>query len=183
MIKYNKFTKNKKGFSIAQVLAYAVLSVIVLTAFFSITASVRQANMSLTNRNYILNEIYNIEQLQKEIRYSPSIKLEGTEGVLCNINVSTDADCSVITLLDRKEGTEKKYEFKDSSIVLTQNNPRADGVQILEIPQYNNVKSFDVRVIEMASEQYAIKLEVVFELNNLSYVHDTVIYPNTSLTQ
>lgn len=104
--------KNKKGFTLAQVLFYAVVAVMIFTVFFSTIGNSRQLNLDLLDRNDVLYQVNNVENMVKEIKYAYEIDGENLVDY-CPENISSapNDDCKIAIQSTFSMTEEQKRNF------------------------------------------------------------------------
>jgi hypothetical protein len=162
------YFKNKKGFTFAQVLLYAMLAIIIFSSFFSLVATSRGANLSYLDKNDILYQVYNLDDLLNSIKYATDITY------ICD---STDTTCDNTKIrLTNKDGLyDKEYAFLNNQIVLTNNINT-------QIPQYYDIQSVTFKKITNAvSNIRVIEVNVNYIKNKSTYQYKVEIFPNAWL--
>ncbi len=180
MMKKNNFIKNKKGFSLAQVLFYAILGVTIFTVFFTFVGTSRSANMSFVHQNDMLYQVYNIEeQMLKDIKNASEIQYYTNKktdpkyqwNYIC-AKGDTNCDNTKIKLVDRSGNFEKEYAFKDGKIVLTDNKNS-------EVPQYDYVESATFELVQNSGYDIkAIEIHIKFKKASDRFDYKVTIAPN-----
>ena len=189
---YRNSIKNKKGFSLAEVLFYAIMSVLIFSLFFTFVGGTRSANMDMVDKNDILSQIYNIEEeMLKDIKYANDIHYytgvstdsSYAANQICakgDVNCATKGtvDKTKIRLIDKDGNYEKEYAFlppannKPGKIVLSDNkNNQVTQYEYIEDASFELVKnsSFDIKAIEIT---------IKFKKNQEKYNYKITLTPN-----
>lgn len=191
-MKRHKFIKNRKGFSLAEVLFYAMLSVMIFSVFFVVVGNSRSANMDMVNKNDILNQVYNIEnEMLKDIKYANDIHYYTDNSADANyaanqVCAKGDVNCSTkgtvdktkIRLIDRSGNDEKEYSFippannQSGKIVLTDNKNS-------QVTQYEYIESASFEFIKNSTHDIkAIEIIIKFKKGNEKFNYRIAVTPN-----
>jgi hypothetical protein len=168
------YIRNKKGMTLTQVLLYALIAMIIFASFFAVVAESRASNLRLLNKNDLLYQTYNLDDLVREIKYASDIKT-GADGV-CD-NADTSCDKTKITILG-KDSYNKQYSFKNNTIVLTDDNTN-NNTNTTEVPQFYNVDSVSfTKVTNNTYNMRLIVMDVTLKNGNEKYQYRVEIFPN-----
>lgn len=164
--------KNKKGFTFAQLLLYVVLSLLIFSVFFAFIGNVRSSNLNFINSNDMMYEVYNVENLVKDIKYATDINYVCTKG-----NTSCDSSKINITVNNKNGMNDKEYSYKNKQIILIDNYNKG-------IPQYFNVDSVSfTKITNTTYQMKLIAIEIKFSKGKQTFTYKTEVSPNAWLNK